>query len=150
MGRMRCVFFVLLSLLLLLPADGLAQQQGLPGSQQGPEKGFQLDQNYPNPFNPETRIPFELYEDVFVDGRPATVSVRIYNILLQFVAVPTALNHPMGDRTPVMDLEYFTPGRYEVYWDGRDRSGNAVASGVYVLEMTVNGRSQTMKMFVSK
>jgi len=149
MGRIRCVFFVLLSLL-LLPSTSFAQQQGLPGSQQVPERGFQLGQNYPNPFNPETRIPFELYEEVFVDGRPATVSIRIYNILLQYVASPTALNHPMGDRTPVIDLEYHTPGRHEVYWDGRDRSGNPVASGVYILELTVNGRSQNLKMFVGK
>lgn len=149
MGRILCVFFVLLSLPLLAPAPTAAQQAGTIGSQDEPEAGFRLEQNYPNPFNPSTRIPFELYEDVFLDGRPATVSIRIYNILLQFVASPTALNHPQGDRTTIVDLEYMTPGRYEAYWDGLDRSGGRVASGVYILEMTVNGRSRTMKMFVS-
>ncbi len=149
MGRIQCVVLVLLSLL-LLPGAGWAQQQGGAGAGEDPQAGFQLGQNYPNPFNPETRIPFELYDDVFVEGRPATVSVRIYNMLLQYVGTPTALNHPAGEGTPVIDLEYSAPGRYEAYWDGRDRSGAQVASGVYIVELTVNGRAQIMKMFVSK
>jgi hypothetical protein len=149
MGRIRCVVLVLLSIL-LLPGLGYAQQPGGAGSQEGPERGFTLGQNYPNPFNPETRIPFELHDEVFVEGRPATVSIRIYNLLLQYVGAPTALNHPAGEGTPVIDLEYTSPGRHEAYWDGRDRSGAHVASGVYILELTVNGRSQILKMFVSK
>jgi hypothetical protein len=149
MGRIFCVFFVLLSLPLLAPAPAMGQQAGMIGSQDDPDVGFRLEQNYPNPFNPATRVPFELLEDVFVEGRPATVSIRIYNILLQYVASPTALNHPQGDRTTVIDLEYTSPGRYEAYWDGLDRSGRRVASGVYILEMTVNGRSRNIKMFVS-
>lgn len=149
MGRIKCVVLVLLSLL-LLPGAGWAQQQGGAGAGEDPQAGFQLGQNYPNPFNPETRIPFELYDDVLIEGRPATVSIRIYNMLLQYVGAPTALNHPAGEGTPVIDLEYSAPGRYEAYWDGRDRSGAQVASGVYIVELTVNGRSQIMKMFVSK
>lgn len=149
MGRIKCVVLVLLSLL-LLPGAGWAQQQGGAGAGEDPQAGFQLGQNYPNPFNPETRIPFELYDDVLVEGRPATVSIRIYNMLLQYVGAPTALNHPAGEGTPVIDLEYSAPGRYEAYWDGRDRSGAQVASGVYIVELTVNGRAQIMKMFVSK
>lgn len=148
MGRMKCVILVLLSLL-LLPVAVQAQQQGA-GSGEVPERGFKLEQNYPNPFNPETRIPFELYDEAFVDGRPATVSIRIYNVLTQYVGSPTALNNPAGEGTPVIDLEYTTPGTYEAYWDGRDRFGVHVASGVYILQITVNGRSQIMKMFVSK
>jgi hypothetical protein len=134
----------------LLPLGVQAQGVGATGGQQAPAQGFRLEQNYPNPFNPETRIPFELLDDVFPEGRPATVSIRIYNILLQYVASPTALNHPGGDGTPVIDLEYTIPGRHEAYWDGRDRSGQPVASGVYILELTVNGRSRQMRMFVTK
>jgi hypothetical protein len=150
MRRTERVFFVLLSLLLLTPLAAGAQQGGMTGSQEGPETDFRLEQNYPNPFNPATRIPFELMDDAFMDGRPATVSIRIYNILLQYVDSPTAVNHPMGDRTSILDLEYMSPGRYEAFWDGRDRTGAPVASGVYILEMTVNGRSRTMKMFVNR
>lgn len=149
MRRSVRVFLVLLPAA-LLPLALEGQQAGGTGGQQAPEQGFRLEQNYPNPFNPETRIPFELYQDAFFDGRPATVSIRIFNVLLQYVASPTALNHPVGDGTPVIDLEYTVPGRHEAYWDGRDRSGQAVASGVYILELTVNGRSSQMRMFVTK
>ncbi len=150
MRRAACLSFILLAL--VVSTDSLQGQQA-PGADdrtRGQEIGFTLDQNYPNPFNPETRIPFELYEGVFVDGRPAVVSVRIYNLLLQYVGSPTALGHPAGDGVPIVDLEYPFPGRYEAHWDGRDRSGAMVASGVYILELTVNGQSQILKMFVTK
>lgn len=149
MGRIPCVFFVLLSIL-LFPGMAVAQAQGGLGSEGDPDKGFEIEQNYPNPFNPDTRIPFVLKDEMFVEGRPATVTMRIYNVLLQYVASPTAVNHQEGEGTRVIDLEYPFPGRYEVHWDGRDRSGSPVASGVYILEVTVNGRSQTLKMFVSR
>src|SRR5258707_2207660 len=49
-----------------------------------------IGQNYPNPFNPETRVPFT------VGGFPTCtdpthqykVSLRIYNALMQLVAIP--------------------------------------------------------------
>ncbi|RMH15409.1 MAG: hypothetical protein D6701_10085 [Gemmatimonadetes bacterium] len=139
---------ILLFLALTLPARVSAQDARTGGDRQ--ESGFSLGQNYPNPFNPETRIPFELGPQLFVDGRPAVVSIRIYNALLQYVAAPTALGHPAGDGTRVIELEYTQPGRYEAYWDGRDARGRTVASGVYLLRMTVNGRSVLKKIIVSK
>ena len=142
--------FLMLLFAGVLPASLSAQQVGVGlGAGELSTTGFQLGSNYPNPFNPDTRIPFELFDSVFVEGRPANVTIRIYDILRQYVASPTALGHPVGDGTPVIDLEYTSPGRHEAYWDGRNRSGSAVASGVYVLELTVNGRSQSRRIFVS-
>lgn len=115
-----------------------------------PESGFSLEQNYPNPFNPETRIPFVLSEDLFGDARPAIVTIRIFNILQQVIAVPTALRHPLGEGVPVANLEYPSPGRFEAYWDGTDGVGRQVASGIYLMQLTVNGMSQTRKMYVTK
>ena len=114
-----------------------------------PERGFTLGQNYPNPFNPETRIPFDLNEVLFTDGGTAVVSVRIFNVLQQFIASPTALNHPSG-QAPLVDLEYITPGRYEAYWNGLDQSGREVASGIYFVQLTVNGVTAVMRMYVAK
>lgn len=114
------------------------------------EGGFRLEQNYPNPFNPETTIPFVLGEDLFVDGAPVVVSVRIYNLLQQHIATPVALRHPVGEGVPVLQLEYTAPGRYETRWDGKDRNGRQVASGVYFVRLTVNGVSKLMRMFVAK
>ena len=146
MRRLSRVLFVLLSITgLTLGAS--AQQVGSGGKQ---DSGFRLEQNYPNPFNPETKIPFVLGEDLFVDGESVVVSVRIYNVLQQFITAPTALNHPRGEGVPVLDLEYPYPGRFEAYWDGRDQAGRQVASGVYFVQLVVNGESQVRKMFVTK
>jgi len=146
MRRLSRVLFVLLSIVgLTLTAS--AQQVGSGGKQ---DSGFRLEQNYPNPFNPETKIPFVLGEDLFADGEPVVVSVRIYNVLQQFITAPTALSHPRGEGVPVLDLEYPFPGRFEAYWDGRDQAGRQVASGVYFVQLVVNGESQVRKMFVTK
>ena len=145
----------ILSVFLLSVLFGLApgiSAQGLPGDI-GPageqESGFTLGQNYPNPFNPETRIPFDLNEVLFIDGGTAVVSVRIYNVLQQFVASPTALSHPSGQAS-LVDLEYMTPGRYEAYWNGLDQSGREVASGIYFVQLTVNGVTAVTRMYVAK
>jgi len=146
MRRIRCVLFILLSILgLTLPAS--AQQVGSTGRQ---DSGFILEQNYPNPFNPETKIPFVLFDDLFEDGKPVVVSIRIFNVLQQFITAPTALNHPRGEGVPVLDLEYPYPGRFEAYWDGRDQHGRQVASGVYFVQLTVNGKTQFQRMYVTK
>lgn len=145
MRRMLGVLLVLLSTL-GLSAPLSAQEGGGGSSGQG---GFQLLQNYPNPFNPQTTIPFVLTEDLFVDGRPVVVTMRIYNLLQQPVVEPVALQHPMG-QVAVRELEYSTPGRHEAFWDGEDRNGRQVASGIYFVQLTVNGVSKTMKMFVTK
>ena len=148
MRRIARVSFVLLALI-ALPGPSSAQEGR---GQTSPEEtsGFQLEQNYPNPFNPETRIPFLLGEDLFTSGRPVVVSMRVYNLLQQPIAVPVALRHPLGERTPMVQLEYASPGRYEGFWDGRDFAGNQVASGPYFVQITVNGVSKHMRMFVAK
>jgi len=146
MRRTTGVLSVLL--FLLVGAAALPAQEPPPATRQG--NGFQLDQNYPNPFNPETTIPFTLGEALFVDGRAATVSVRIFNLLQQLVAYPVALGHPSGEGVALRDLEYAQPGRYEAYWDGTDDSGRQVASGIYFMQLTVNGQSATRKMYVLK
>jgi hypothetical protein len=144
---MVCVLSVLLPL--FIAAHGLsAQEAGTAGARQG--SGFQLEQNYPNPFNPETRIPFVLGEELFAEGRPVVVSLRIFNLLQQVVASPMALGHPAGEGVQVLQLEYNQPGRYEAFWDGFDTSGRQVASGIYFMQLTVNGVSKTRKMYVLK
>ncbi len=144
---MRRVFGVCVVLLLALgavPAALLAQQAP------GRERGFQLNQNYPNPFNPSTTLSFELYPSLFESGKPAVVTIRIYNVLQQLVAVPRAVNHPQGD-VPVEKLEYDSPGVHEAFWDGTDQHGRRVASGIYYMQLVVNGeRPAVRKMVVSK
>ncbi|MEJ2541128.1 MAG: hypothetical protein P8188_14355 [Gemmatimonadota bacterium] len=148
MRRLLSVSFVFFALFALCQPS--SAQEGGRRASPGETSGFQLEQNYPNPFNPETRIPFVLGPDLFESGQPVVVSMRVYNLLQQPIAVPVALRHPSGDRTPMVQLAYTAPGRYEAFWDGHDFAGNQVASGPYFVQITVNGVSKHMRMFVSK
>jgi hypothetical protein len=148
---MRRMLGVLSALLFVCGATAIltAQQPGKP-AQPRQSSGFQLEQNYPNPFNPETKIPFVLGEELFADGHPVVVTLRIFNLLQQVVAIPVALGHPSGEGVQLVQLEYYQPGRYEAYWDGTDLAGRQVASGIYFMQLTVNGVHQTRKMYVQK
>lgn len=146
MRRSMGVGVVLLLALGLFPMTLLGQ--GLESSRR---PRVQLGQNYPNPFNPTTRIPFTLPAEMFESGKSAVVTIRIYNALQQLVAVPKALNHPSAGEGLVQNLEYTAPGDYEAYWDGTDKYGVKVASGVYYLWLEVNGeRAPPKKMVVAK
>jgi len=84
-----------------------------------------LRQNFPNPFNPETIIYFEL---------PANSHVRleIFDIL--------------GRRISTLLDEEMLPGSYGIKWDGKDRQGEAVASGVYFYRIATDYGSRQEKM----
>lgn len=146
MRRILGVTVVLLSLgLLAQPAQAQSQ-----GSTVQTRSGALLP-NYPNPFNPETTIPFVLDPELFQDGKPVVVTLRIMNILAQPVAIPTALDHPAGNRPPVLRLEYTAPGMYRAFWDGLDVNGRKVASAQYFVQLEVNGRQAgLMRIMVAK
>ena len=74
-------------------------------------KTYGLDQNYPNPFNPSTTIRFSL-------PVASHVTLRIFNMLGQEVV--TLLDDVRG------------AGYMQAVWNGRNNSGNVVASGMYV------------------
>lgn len=143
---MRRVFGVCVVLLLalgLFPGNVFGQSPSR-------DRGSQLRQNYPNPFNPTTTLAFDVLEEDLTGGRPAIVTLRIFNVLQQFVAAPKALNHPLGD-VAVENLQYDSPGLKEAFWDGTDRNGRKVASGIYYFQLIVNGeRRGVKKMVVTK
>jgi hypothetical protein len=97
--------YCLIAFLSLVLAPGTAAQVPGPPTRAA-RGGFELEQNYPNPFNPETTIPFTLGEELFGDGAPVVVSLRIFNLLSQPVAIPVALSHPAGAGVEVRGLEY--------------------------------------------
>jgi hypothetical protein len=90
---------------------------------------FALHQNYPNPFNPETAIRFEIP----VAGK---VTLKIYNALGQEVI--TLVNASRE------------PGKYAVTWNGRDRAGNRVPSGIYFYQLKVQDGSRVLFRQVRK
>jgi hypothetical protein len=49
---------------------------------------IELRENYPNPFFPTTTIPFLISQEVCAGGHQPVVSLKIYNVLVQVVAIP--------------------------------------------------------------
>jgi hypothetical protein len=154
MKHSKAVLLVLLLVLPLTVPRAAAQQTdnaaALQDTVPGEVRGLGLEQNYPNPFSDETRIPLVLGPDLFEDGRPVVVNVRIYNVLHQLIAIPTALDHPMGAGQPAQELRFDSPGRYTLYWDGTDRSGQAVSSGIYFCHVVANRSQDVVKMVVTR
>ena len=94
----------------------------------------ELLRNYPNPFNPETWIPYHLSED-------ADVNLTIYDI--------------SGEVVRDIDVGHQTAAKYDtrakaIYWDGRNRFGEQVASGIYFYHLDAGDFSGTRKMVILK
>jgi len=133
---------VSLGLLTAVPAQ-LEAQEGQQGER------IELGQNYPNPFNPETTIPFRLPQSVFENGRRPVVSLRIYNVLAQLVAVP--ILQGSGQPLDNVRLEWNGTGQFSAYWDGKIIGTSREApSGVYVYQLVVDGQRETNKMTIIK
>jgi subtilisin family serine protease len=92
-------------------------------------KATELYGNYPNPFNPDTRISFYLAEE-------SEVRITIFNIRGQVV------RELLNDR--------MSAGRHEMSWNGTDREGRAVGSGVYFYRMESEEFRSTRKMMLLK
>ena len=121
--------------------------------QASPPPLVELKQNYPNPFNPATTIPFTLNGDLFANGRRPRVSLKIYNVLAQLVAVP--ILQGTGEDLDNLELSCSTAGSspcpFTAYWDGKVlKTDREAASGVYIYQLIVDGRRFTKKMIVMK
>ena len=145
-----------LALALALCAFTPKYAAGQSNSSRGRKAGG-LGQNYPNPFNPETTIPFAIGDESCSDGgKPHVVSLRIYNILAQLVAVPVLQGGSSTSSAgaavgrPVLNLS-LSCGQYTAYWDGKIMNTNTeVPSGLYVYELVIDGDRLVRKMFVAK
>lgn len=95
-----------------------------------PPRSFELGQNVPNPFNPTTTIDYSI-------DRPGAVTLRIYTTTGALV------------RT-LVDTDHGAAGVYQAHWDGHDKNGRQVASGVYLYRLEMAGRQLTRKMVLLK
>ncbi len=146
---------VVLVLSAFMPSRSAAQGSFTPtGGGQG--AGLQLGQNYPNPVNQDTRIPFLVgdAQGCTDSGRQHRVSLRIYNLLAQLVAVPV-LQGGVGNAAGGEPLENLlltcSPYPYVAYWDGKyTQTGEEVASGIYLFRLEVDGKVLVKKMIVRK
>jgi hypothetical protein len=149
MGRTRSVLLILMLLAGSLSPPAAAQElRSSPPLERG--KSFQLEPNYPNPVSAQTFIPFYL-DSALYDGRDTVVvSLRIFNVLRQVVAIPVAMDESGRTRQPIINLGYTEPGRKIAHWDGRDQAGQPLPSGVYYCQMEVRGEAEpeTRKIIV--
>ncbi len=88
-----------------------------------------LDGNYPNPFNPVTSIRFVL-------PKAMDVKLEIFNALGQ--KVTTLID---GKRRE---------GQHIINWNGVDRFGYPVSSGIYFYRLSAENYDKTMKMILMK
>ena len=84
-----------------------------------------LGDSYPNPFNPAMVIPLDLATD------QRQVRLVIYDMLGR--RVRQVWQGPLG------------AGSHRFVWDGRDEAGKAVAAGVYLYQVEVDGRVEAKK-----
>ena len=82
----------------------------------------------PNPFNPETSFRISIPET----GEDLHVHIAVYNT--------------GGQQVAVLADESMHSGLYAVSWDGRDRNGNSVVDGLYIVTLEALGetRKQTL------
>lgn len=97
-------------------------------------RGYALRQNYPNPFSPlgrgtfgkpETAIRFQL-------PKASYVMLKIFNIF--------------GEEIRTLANEQREAGVHIVRWDGNDKHGDPVASGVYLYQLRADNFAQVRKM----
>jgi subtilisin-like proprotein convertase family protein len=88
---------------------------------------FALLANYPNPFNSSTELRFDV-------PQTAAVSLVLYNLLGQEVA--TLINSTMQ------------AGHHTVNWNGRDRHGVDVGTGIYIVQLRSEGHVFTSKLMM--
>jgi len=99
-----------------------------------PPERSELLQNYPNPLNPGTWIPYQLKD-------AGEVTIRIYNAA--------------GELVREIDLGYKPAGLYvspdrAAHWDGTNRFGTPVASGIYFYSIQAGDLTAVRKLTVLK
>lgn len=86
--------------------------------------------NYPNPFNISTTIHFSIEESGFVE-------LNIYNIKGRLVK-------QLANKT-------MEGGEHNVVWDGRNKDNRYCGSGIYLMDLILNGKSRkTSKVILLK
>jgi hypothetical protein len=90
----------------------------------GPDK-FELYQNYPNPFNGETTISF-------YSPTSGNIKLVIYNLL--------------GEELTTLFNSVALPGKCRLTWNGKDKAGNGLASGIYICKVFHALGNETIKI----
>lgn len=82
---------------------------------------------YPNPFNPATNIEYEI-------TKPQNVELKIFDVL--------------GREVWNKKNENKSAGKYTVHWNGVDKNGRELATGIYLLNINANAINKTIKIML--
>ncbi len=88
-----------------------------------------LGSPYPNPFNPRVTIPFEL-------GAPGPVRLAIHDLRGGLVRILLSEERPAG--------------KHARRWDGRDRTGDEVATGIYLVRLEAEGLREIRTLVLTR
>ena len=91
---------------------------------------YELKQNFPNPFNMTTAILYSLPKN-------GSVTLTIYNVMGEEITV-------------LLSKEQKNEGAHMQIWDGLDKYGAEVTSGIYFCQMTAGSFCDTKKMLLNK
>jgi hypothetical protein len=93
-------------------------------------KNSRLYQNYPNPFNPSTTINYSI-------NKPGFVQIMIYYEVRKLVRI--------------LVNRYQTTSECSIVWDGKDKGGRLVSSGIYYYSLkSGNNKLTTKRMLILK
>ncbi len=90
---------------------------------------FRLHAAYPNPFNPSCHIAFEV-------PRPAQVKITVFDLL--------------GHAVAELANARYEPSRHVVTWNGKDSTGRAAASGIYVCAIAAGDFKESLQVMLLK
>ena len=90
---------------------------------------FALHQNYPNPFNPTSTIRYDLPEATHL-------RILVYDI--------------MGREVARLVDGYLEAGYHQLVWNGRDRSGRELPTGMYIILMATPEYRKSIKLVMMK
>jgi len=93
-------------------------------------EGFELYHNYPNPFNSSTTISYQL-------PNVTIVSVTIYNVTGQLVDI-------------LINDEIQSAGIHSACWDGKNKEGKNMSSGIYFIALKTKDTAKVNKMLMIK
>ena len=109
-------------------------------------KEYTLCQNYPNPFNTTTTIHYTLPS---AEHRAQSTEAEVHSELSALHPTLTIYNI-LGQEVQTLVDEIQEPGFHTVAWNGKDKNGHPVASGIYFYRLTVERWSQRKRMLLLK
>jgi len=118
-------------------------------SGQTPSPTIGSQQNRSSSFNPATTIPFRVSGELFLKGHRPVVSLRIFNVLAQLVAIPILRGSGKALDSLALSCPTALGCNYNAYWDGYVTStGKLASSGVYIYQLEIDGKRSTRKILV--